>query len=122
MKLSACRSELRTEPRQFYSQVLRARLVRLQCAPELVSACYEFLDFEFDRGGQAKTLAIRDLIRFLGILLRIIQIEAGFGAATRKSAEAALLVFITGRFVAPQESSGAACSGSVTAIEADDDS
>ena len=122
MKLSACRSELRTEPRQFYFQVLKERLVRLRCAPELVSACYEFLDFEFDRGGPAKTPAIRGLIRFLDALLRIIQIEAEFGAATRESAEAALLAFITGRFVAPHERSGSACSGSVTANEADDGS
>ena len=120
MKLSSCRSDLQTEPRQFYFQVLKERLARLRCAPELVSACYEFLDFEFDRGGSAKTLAIRGLIRFLGALLRIIQIEAEFGAATRESAEAALLAFITGRFVAPRERSGSACSGSVTANEAGD--
>ena len=122
MKLSACRSELRTEPRQFYFQVLKERLARLRCAPELVSDCYEFLDFEFDRGGSAKTPAIRGLIRFLDALLRIIRIEAEFGAATRESAEAALLAFITGRFVTPHERSGSACSGSVTVNEADDGS
>jgi hypothetical protein len=122
MKLSSCRSDLQTEPRQFYFQVLKERLARLRCAAEVVSGCYEFLDFEFDRGGSAKTPAIRGLIRFLGALVRIIQIEAEFGAATRESAEAALLAFITGRFVAPHESSGAAFSGCVTAIEADDGS
>ena len=86
--------------------MLKERLARLRCAPELVSACYEFLDFEFDRGGPARTPAIRDLIRFLDVLLRIIQIEAEFGAATRESAEAALLAFLTGHFVAPHERSG----------------
>jgi hypothetical protein len=122
MKLSSCRSELRTEPRQFYFQVLKERLARLRCGPELVSACYEFLDFEFDRGEPAKTPAIRGLIRFLDALLRIVRIEAEFGAATRESAEAALLVFITGRFVVPHERSGSAGSGSVTANGADDGS
>jgi hypothetical protein len=119
MKLSTCRSELRTEPRHFYFQVLNERLARLRCAPELVSACYEFFDFEFDRGGPAKAPAIRDLIRFLDVLLRIIQIEAEFGAATRESAEAALFAFITGRFVMSHESSGSVCSGSIAANEAD---
>jgi hypothetical protein len=119
MKLSACRSELRTEPRRFYFQVLRERLARLRCAPEVISACYEFFDFEFDRAGLAKAPAIHDLIRFLEVLLRILQIEAEFGAATRESAEAALFAFITGRFVAPHERSGSACSGSMTVNEAD---
>ena len=71
MKLSTCRSELRTEPRQFYFQVLKERLARLRCAPELVSACYEFLDFEFDRGGPARTPSIRGLMWFLNTLLEI---------------------------------------------------
>jgi hypothetical protein len=109
MKFSSCRSALQTDPRQFYSQVLKERLARLRCAPELVSACYEFLDFEFDRGGPARTPAIRDLIRFLDVLLRIIQIEAEFGAATHKSAETALLAFI-------ERSGPVSCSGSARIV------
>ena len=112
MTLFECRSELRTEPRQFYFRVLQERLTRLALPSELVSACYELLDCESElQGRPAKTSAIRSLARFLGILLRIERIEAGFGDATRKSAETVLLAFITGGIEEPQESSGSTCSG-----------
>ena len=112
--LSECRSELRTEPRRFYFRVLQERLTRLTCPPELVSACYELLAFESELQGRlAETSAIRSLARFLGILLRIERIEAGFGDATHKSAETILLAYITGGFEEPHDSGGSSCSGSV---------
>jgi hypothetical protein len=113
MTLSECRSELRTEPRQFYFRVLQERLTRLMCPSELVSACYELVASESElQGRPARTSAIRSVARFLGILLQIEQIEAGFGVATRKSAQAVLLAFITRGFEEPHESNGSTFSSS----------
>ena len=121
MTLSECRCELRTEPRRFYLRMLQERLTGLACPAELVLACYEFLDFKSElKGRPAKTSEIRSLTRFLGLLLRIERIEAGFGAATHKSAEDVLLAYITGGFEESHESSGSTSSGSVEKNRAND--